>query len=292
MEILDIFILVLNCLLILIPFYIFFIYVKTKSFNNYSCYNVFILSFIITIDNFLRLFSTKNCHGSIQYIQAFLLTFLDKVLLTTITSQAYIYYLGVVKSQFYSKKEKIIFFSILLITIIFDLFVTIIFFAISQDITDYQDENYKGNKYFYYKGNQYKKLIDIIFNSIFLFINTYSIFILFSYILKKKSDASDGLIEDYHYNHHYNKIVIMLISNSIFFTESYLIIFRIIPIKFIDLFYLITCLGVDLTYAINKKILKETLKIFCINIYNKKYGEIIQENDEENRGNYFVEELL
>ena len=273
MEILDFIILMLNLILIFISFFLFFLYIKSKSFNNYPCYNIIILSFIIFIDNILRIITTKGLPRAIQYIQAFLLTFLDKVILTTITSQAYLIYMGVVRTKFYFKYQKQIFYLVLFITIFIDLLITIIFFLISHEITDYKDEDYKGNKYFYYKGDDMKVLIDIIFNSIFLFINTYSVFILIFYMMKKKNDASLGLIEDLDYGHHYTKIILMFITNTIVFIESFLIILGKIPIKEIDLIYLSTCLFVDLYYTINKIIIKQTLKIFCTKYYIKKYGK-------------------
>lgn len=298
MEILDIIILILNVILIFIPFFLFFIYIKSGLFNNYPCYNIIILSFIIFIDNILRIISTKNFPEVIKYIQAFLLTFLDKVFLTTITSQAYLIYLGVVKTKCYFKNEKLIFYLVLFITIFIDLLITIIFFAISSEITNYGDGQYKGNKYFYYKGDEKKKIIDIIFNSFFLLINTYSVFILIFYMMKKKNDASLGLIEDLDYGHHYTRIILMFITNSAVFIESYLIIFGIIPIKDIDLIYLTTCLFVDLYYTINKIIIKKTLNIFCQKYYNKKYGEmsrtdsdISQESGEKKR-NHLSDEFL
>jgi hypothetical protein len=80
-----------------------------------------------------------------------------------------------------------------------------------------------------------------------------------------------GIIEDLDYGHHNLKIVLMFIINSYMFVESYLIIYDIMPADFIDLTYLISCLLVDLYYTINKIIIKETMKIFCRKLYDKKY---------------------
>ena len=136
----------LNIIIILISFYLLFLYIKSTTFHKYPCYNIIILSFIIFIDNILRLIPLEI----FKYIQAFILTFLDKLLLTTITSQAYIIYLGVVKTKFYYKYEKIIFFSTLFITIFIDLLIMIIFFSISQKITNYKNNDFEGYNYYYY----------------------------------------------------------------------------------------------------------------------------------------------
>ena len=58
----------------------------------------------------------------------------------------------------------------------------------------------------------------------------------------------------------------MFFFNSAIFIESYLIIYDKIKIEYIDMIYLATCLFLDLYYALNETIIKETLKIFCIKI--------------------------
>ena len=267
MEIIDFFRILLNIILILISFYLLFLYLKSDTFYKYPCYNIIILSFIILIDNFVRIFKTKNFPEMVQYIQAFLLVFLDKLLLTTITSQAFIIYLGVVKTKFYYNHESNIFFLTLIITILIDVSITILYFCIYDEVT-----NYDKNNYYYIKGDKTKKIVDTIFNTIFLFFNTYFTIILIIFIYNKKHQAKLGIIDDLDYGHHYMKILLMFIFNSALFIESYLIIYDKINIENIDIIYLTTCLFVDLYYTINKIIIKETLKIFCIKIYNQKYG--------------------
>ena len=264
MEIKDIIILILNFLLIVISFYLLFLYLKSNTFYKYPCYNVIILSFIILIDNILRIVDTKDLGKIMQNIQAFFLTFLDKLLLTTITSQAFIFYLGVVRTQFYYEHERIIFFLTLIITILVDVSITILYLS-KNDII-----NYNTNNYYYIEANDFKKIIDTIFNSVFLFFNTFFIFVLIIYIYSKKHQANLGIIDDLDYGHHYMKILLMFFCNSSLFIESYLIIYDKIKIENFDIIYLTTCLFVDLFYTINKIIIKETLKIFCSKIYIKK----------------------
>ena len=278
----EIIILVMNCMIILITLYLLFLYFKCGNFKEYPCYNIIILSFIILIDNFLRLFNTKNSKRIIQYIQAFSLTFLDKLLLTTITSQVFIYYLGVVKTKFYYDHELYIFFLTLIITITIDISITIFYFCILDGITNYKDRNYKGNKYFYIQGDNFKKIVDTIFNSIFLVFNTIFIIILLLYIYKKIQQTKQGLIDDLDYKYYRNrfwKILSMFFFNSAIFIESYLIIYDKIKIEYIDIIYLVTCLFLDLCYALNETIIKETLKIFCRKIYIKKFGKINDNRD-------------
>ena len=286
MEIIDIFRIILNILLILISFYLLFLYLKSNTFYKYPCFNIIILSFIILIDNILRLIKTKNLSELIQYIQAFLLVFLDKLLLTTIVSQAFIIYLGVVKTKFYYEHESYIFFLTLIITILVDVSITIFYFCI------FDIYKHEKNYYYYIEGNNIKKIIDTIFNTIFLFLNTIFTIILIIFIYNKKHQAKLGINEDLDYGHHYMKILLMFFCNSTLFIESYLIIYEQINIEKTDIIYLTTCLLVDLYYTINKIIIKETLKIFCIKIYNKKYGinnnrneSFLSENSENKKNN-------
>ena len=76
----------------------------------------------------------------------------------------------------------------------------------------------------------------------------------------------------------------MFIVNIITFVESYLIIFNKIPIEYIDIIYLSTCLVIDLAYNINDITIKETTKIFCKKAYKEKYKENVSDDsllDEE-----------
>lgn len=67
----EIILLVLNCLIILISLYLLFLYFKCDNLRIVPCYNIIMLSFIILIDNFLRIFNFKDSKRIIQYIQAF-----------------------------------------------------------------------------------------------------------------------------------------------------------------------------------------------------------------------------
>ena len=266
MDITFIITIILNIIIILITLYLIFLFIKSKTFHIYPCYNIMALSFILFFDNILRLIPTKDAGNPLKYIQAFLLTLLDKLVLTTITSQAIIIYLGVCHTKLYFNKERALYFIISITGIIISIIVTSIY--ISFGIT-----NYNGDSIYYYcKGEDKKKIIDTIFNSIFLFLNILFIGILLIYLTIKKTEETLGLIEDLDYGHHRTKIVIMLFINSFTFVESYLIIYDIIENN-VDLIYLLTCLIIDLYYTINKIIIKETMKIFCKSIYYSKYSE-------------------
>ena len=256
---------ILNIIIIIISFYLSILYIKSKTLHIYPCYNFLILSFIIFLDNIFRIIPLDN-NDVLKYMQALLLTSLNKLILSTVVFEAFIIYMGVVKTKFYYKNEKIIFFFGFFSNLIISFSIGGIFIYISKELEKY-------GIYYYCEGSNTKKIIDVIYNSFYLFINTFCIMILLLYMSTKKEEAEEGIIEDLDYGRHYMKIFLMFIFNSLAFIESYLIIYDKLPVPndYIDLVYLITCLIIDLFYTLNKIIYKETLKIFCRNIYDKKY---------------------
>ena len=272
MEIIMIITIILNVIFVLISFYLLFLFIKSKELHNCPCYNMMIISLIILIDNAFRLLHSNIFPEPLQYIQAFTLTFLDKLLLTTMTSQTFILYLGIVKTQFYYKYEKVIFFLTLIVEILICCVLTTLYIIFGGK-TDYD-----VNKYFYCGFSNFKQFADPIFDSIFLLINIIYFVNLLAYFFKKKKEASKGETEDLNYGKNFTKFLLMSIINTITFVESYLIIFNIIPIKYIDIIYLSTCLVIDLVYNINDITIKETTKIFCKKIYEEKYKEPVSDS--------------
>lgn len=265
---------IINSLIILVSLLLIFLYIKSREFHQYQCYNILILSIIIFFDNILRIIPMNVL--VLRHIQAFLLTFFDKLILTTITSQALILYLGVCQTKVYFKKEKLIFCLSLILGILISFILALLYIIIANSqqgeggITNYEDTSI----YFYAMDTDFKSISDTIFNGIFLLFNLYYSIILLIYIAKKRKKVRLGIIEDLDYGHHTLKIVLMFIINSSLFIESDLIIYDKIPDHLIDLIYIITCLLVDLYYAINKIIIKEMMKIFCKKYYDKKYPKI------------------
>ena len=274
MNILSIFIIILNIVIFLISFYLLILFIKSKDLHNYPSYNTMIISLIILIDNAFRLFPAKNYSDLIQYIQAFTLTFLDKLLLTTMTSQTLILCLGMVKAQFYYKHEKAIFY-LTLITAIVICGVLTTFYILIGGKKNHEDINH----YFYCGSNKLKDFADPIFDSIFLLINISYFVDLLVYLFKKKKQESNGEIDDSDYGKNFRKFLIMFFVDSATFAVSYLIIFHIIPMKYIDIIYLIICLIIDVDYNINEAIKKETRKIFSTNRNDSEDIDLIELNE-------------
>ena len=274
MNILSIFIIILNIVIFLISFYLLILFIKSKDLHNYPSYNTMIISLIILIDNAFRLFPAKNYSDLIQYIQAFTLTFLDKLLLTTMTSQTLILCLGMVKAQFYYKHEKAIFYSTLITAIVICGVLTTFYILIGGK-KNHEDINH----YFYCGSNKLKDFADPIFDSIFLLINICYFMDLLVYLFKKKKQESNGEIDDSDYGKNFRKFLIMFFVDSTTFAVSYLIIFHIIPMKYIDIIYLIICLIIDVDYNINEAIKKETRKIFSTNRNDSEDIDLIELNE-------------
>ena len=263
-----------NSFIILITFYLIFLYIKGKEFHQKKVFNIILLGMTLFFDNILRLIPMDVY--ILRHIQAFLLTFFDKLILTTITSQALIIYFGACQTRLYYKNELAMFLVPLILGLAISAALTILYIIIAnKEIGDGGITNFDGkNNYFYVIGTDLKVLCDTIFNGVFLFVNVFCSVVLLIFLSQKKKKAELGIIEDLDYGHHHLKIILMFILNSMMFIESFLIIYDKMPSDYIDLIYVISCLLLDLYYAINKIIIKETMRIFCFKLYNKKYPDI------------------
>ena len=98
----------------LVTFFLLFLYLITGEFYSYPFAHIINLSVILCIDNIVRVLLIPNTWNKIQilqYFQAFLLVFLDKFILLSLTAQAFTIYIGIMKTEFYERHEKAIFFS-------------------------------------------------------------------------------------------------------------------------------------------------------------------------------------
>jgi hypothetical protein len=224
-----------------------------------------IFSFLLSLGSLLRVIKINNDQECSIYedIEAFFIISFDKLVLSTITMQSLIYYLGVVKTEFYFKYEKKIFFSTLSISLSLSVILAGIYIlAFDTEVVGF---------YCYCNNASGKVIIDLIFNSTFLLVNIFCTLISLIYISQKKREAKAGLIEDLDYNHHYKRILMMFLLNTLIFVVASLKNFELFKRKYEDLLYLTTCLIIGLFNSINKIVYKETLKIFCKKNYEGKY---------------------
>ena len=249
---------ILNVVFILVAIYIFILYVKDKNFHTVPCYNMIIITLLLFLDNVLRIIPVGS-NDIMQYIQAFILVFFDKVLLNILTIQAIIYYLGVIKTQIYYANEKVIYITSFVINLIIGIILASIYIIVNGK-TKYGIYWYCGDSI-----TNLKKIIDSTFIGILIAINFFCILILLIYISGKKRKASRGEIEDLGYCHHFTRVLLMFFVNMLTFIEQYFIIYDVFDYNVVnvDLVYLSTCLIIDLFYTLNKTIYDETCVIFC-----------------------------
>ena len=275
---------ILNVFMLLISLFFFFLLVKSKAFGNYQCYNIIIFSLAILLDSVGRIIpftdDDPNNLSFFEYFQAFLLTFLDKVIIAAITTQTILFYLGVIHTKTYFENDKKAFFITLAINVVICLVLTIIY--ISAGI-----RSVHRRLYFYCRQSRFKDIADPIFNSVYLVPNLYCCVVLLMYLFSKMKEVKKGLIEDAGYNHHFIRALFMTLLNIAIFLESYFIIYDILNGEKTDIIYLTTLLLINLYNCGNKTVIKETMKIFCKNKYKQKYGkdEKINENDDEGSDN-------
>ena len=261
---------VLIGLIILIVLYVIFIYIKSKEFHSYSCAYIIILNISILIDSIFRIIPVgddKTKYKWLQFIQAFILASLDKYILLDLTLQVFIIYLGIMKTDFYYKYKKAIFYITFFTSMGLSFLMGGLFLL--GDVTDY-------GLYWYTKDNSIKKIFDNIFNSVFLTLNTFFCIIVIINICIRKEEIEKGMLNENDYEHDLNRMIIIFITNTLIYVESFIIIHDVINIKgvYIDLIYLVSCLIVTLIYSINKFVINETKKIFCKKVLLKSKPKI------------------
>ena len=261
---LDIALIIINILIILIALYLVVLIIISKSFNKYQCYNMIIFSFIIIIDNILRIIpfnsDENNCSG-IENLIAFFIVFFDKLILATLSMQSLILYFLAIKADFFKAHQKAIFLVTLSLSLIISGTLSLVYIIKNGTIP--------AGIYCYCNDQWPKKLIDDIFNGVYLFISLFCSIITLMLINREKNEAEEELRKDL--NHLFNRNLILIFLNTLVFIESYLIIYDKFG-DYTDLIYLITCLVIELFNSINETMYKETLKLFCKKKYKKKYG--------------------
>jgi hypothetical protein len=256
---------VINFLIILIAIYLLFIYIKSKEFHSYSCGFVLILTFSILIDNIMRLIpiSADEKYNVLHYIQAFILASLDKYILLVLTIQSFTIYLGIMKTDFYYEHKKCIFFTSFFTGMGLSFLIGGLYLLFGLDVY---------GLYYYVHGNDTKSIIDTIFNSVFLFFTLFFGVIIILNVSIRKEEIEKGMVNENDYEHNLGRIILMLIGNSLIYVESFLITYDSLPCPddYIDLIYIITCLVINLIYAINSVVINSTKKIFCSKCYEKE----------------------
>ena len=272
---------ILNVFMLIISLFLFVLLIKSKAFEIYQCYNILMFSLAILIDCFVRIIpftdDDSNSHSFFEYLQAFLLTFFDKIILAVLSTQTILVYLGVIHTKKYFENDKKVFLISFIINIVICLVLAIIYISVGIHQTHHR-------LYFYSNSGDFKTVADPIFNTVYFVCTLYCSSILIIYLFKKIKEVKKGLIEDADYNHHFKRALIMALLNIITFIESYLIMFDVLNGEKTDIIYLSTLLLINLFNCGNKTVIKETMKIFCKNKYKQRYGNDEKGNENDENG--------
>ena len=251
---------ILNAVMILIGIYLAFLFIKSKALHTYSCYNIAIMSCTILLDNIIRIIPTKSLHYSCRYAQAFFLVLFDKMIVTILSMQIIVVYIGIIKTEIYEKYQKIIFIIGTLSCILISGILTPIFVFVPKNLK-YNEEMY------YYCDTDWepKRPIEAVLNGTLLAINFFCSIVVLIHYVKKKKEAESGAIEDLGYKQKWIRFLVLFFINILMIIEQFLIVFKVFSNSFIntDLVYLVSCLIIDLGYSINDIVIKETLRIIC-----------------------------
>ena len=256
-------------------------FIKSKAFNKYECYNLIIFIFVILLDCVVRIIPFSDDDDSsiniFEYLQAFLLVFFDKIILAALTTQTILFYLGVIHTKTFKNNDKKAFFISFVINIVICSSLTILYIYFGG----IRLANHR--RYLYCDTSELKDISDPIFDSVYLIANLYCSIILIKYLFRKIKEIEKGITEDYDYKHNFKKAIIVTLLNIIIFLESYLIIFGILKEEKADIIYLSTLLLISLFNCCNETVMKEAMKIFCKNKYKQRYGndKKVEENDED-----------
>ena len=251
---------ILNAFMILIGIYLAFLFIKSKALHTYSCYNIAIMSCTILLDNIIRIIPTKSLHYSCQYAQAIFLVLFDKMIVTILTMQVIVVYIGIIKTEIYEKYQKIIF--------ILGILSCVLISAILTPIYVFGPGKIKFNEEMYYYCQTDwtpKKIIDGFLNGALFAINFFCSIVVLIHYVKKKKEAESGAIEDLGYKQKWIRFLVLFFINTLMIIEQFLIVFGAFRNTFIntDIVYLVSCLIIDLGYSINDIVIKETLRIIC-----------------------------
>ena len=264
MEGIHIFLWVMIGIIILIAGYITFIYIMLRiSFHKmkdknmletraYPCYLNILLSSVIAIDNISRLIANKKGDFFCKF-QAFVLAVFDKLILCTITVNAFLTYLGLSNNEFYMNNIKKLFIITNCISLVISFILGIIFLI--NGVSDYN--------VCYVAGGPFKENIDSVVTFILFLIFLYSILNSLIFMLKNIKELSSKIVNAAYLLHFYRMFFSLFLSSFAFIITLLIINDSLfVDDDFIDLCFIITCLAIDLFYTLNSTVIKQTLIIF------------------------------
>jgi len=222
----------------------------------YPCYLNIILSTTLIIDNIVRYISIEGNESFSCKFQAFILAVFDKLILTSITVNSYLTYLGLSNNEYYMANIRSLFIKTNLISILSSLIIGLFFLFGGTQMY---------NNVCYVKATDVKEksdsVITIILFIIALYSNLKSILLLLRNIkelsLNENNNISGYLV-------HFYRMLFSIYLSSIMFLVSLLIINDCLFVSdfHIDLCFVVLCLIIDLFYTMNSTVINQTLILF------------------------------
>ena len=165
--------------------------------------------------------------------------------------------------DFYLSKKKSIYYITLVISIIISIIIPMIYHGSKIRTT-------RNGTYNYIVQDKITIISESIFHLVCFVVNLFFLLVLMCYLKGKKKEAESGLIEDIDYKHHFRKIITLLILVPTLIIFSF---FFNLSGDF-DLLFLIISFILNLTYCVNRVLIKEILKLFCKDTYKKHLEKV------------------
>jgi len=290
MEPYHIALIVISCLIALITIYLIALFIKSKAFKAYSCFNIMLMSIILFLDCLsLIIYETceKKKHPVGKFILLLICTFLDKMIISVLSLQVIIIYAGIIHTDYYFSHDEYFVKIGNTVCAIISGALAVVYSSIrwiKRENGMEFDENPDDDKLQgeIKKRNLSKKILETIFCGVNFIVNVFFLVVVILHISKKRREAKAGLIEDLGYKEQLLRFSLIFSVNIILIIYSGIIANfsqEIGLLKFKDfenysgIVFLIICFLIELCFMINKTVYQETLKIFC----KKKYRETQEE---------------
>ena len=206
---------VLNGAMILIGIYLAFLFIKSKALHTYSCYNIAIMSCTILLDNIIKIIPTSSLGESYKIAQAFFLVLFDKMIVTILSMQIIVVYIGIIKTEIYEKHQKMIF--------IIGTLSCLLISGILTPIYVFGDELDTNEMYSYCNTDWTPKIvIDTVLSGALLGINFFCSIVVMIHYVKKKKQAESGAIEDLGYKQKWIRFLVLFFINILMIVEQFL----------------------------------------------------------------------
>ena len=266
---------ILSAFITLFTIFIIIIYLKSHSLKSYPCYFNIYFCLIITFDNVIRLFKATKTedidHPSISCkIQAFILSYFDKLFLISITGYSIINYIIIKFTKLYGEHTAKIYIILVSIGIILSLILTSLFF--SEGISN---STFQSDRICYVKtSDDLKKSLDSVYTSLLLIIDLFCIISVLVTIKKliKENELKNNLQNIEKYKYHFWRFTFDLILNIIIFGFVLLIVTKLLEnvnSNIIDFIYITLCLISELFFTMNGELLKEIMRMITCNKVEK-----------------------